>query len=99
MRIGNLSGRLTLFTDTGAVDVEKASQGQFGADPQQIYPIWDQFLGWATATGADTAAGGIDTVSFDMADLGPPTPAPAQVFAVAANYHPDAANPGFPVPE
>jgi 2-keto-4-pentenoate hydratase/2-oxohepta-3-ene-1,7-dioic acid hydratase in catechol pathway len=96
MRIGNLSGRLTLFTDAGAVDVEKASQGQFGPDPQQVYALWDQFLGWAT--GIDTATGGVAAVDFDVADLGPPTPAPAQVFAVAANYHPDAADPGFTPP-
>ena len=29
MRIGNLSGRLTLFTDRGAVDVAEASGGRF----------------------------------------------------------------------
>lgn len=97
MRIGNLSGRLTLFTDAGAVDVEKASQGQFGSDPQQIYPIWDQFVRWAADLGL--ATGGVDAVEYDMAELGPPTPAPAQVFGVAANYHPDAGTPGFPAPD
>ena len=29
MRIGNLSGRLALFTDRGAVDVADASGGRF----------------------------------------------------------------------
>jgi len=96
VRIGNLSGRLALFTKAGAVDVEKASNGQFGPDPQQVFEHWDEFVGWARAL--DTAAGPVDAVAFDMADLGPPTPAPAQVFAVAANYHPDAADPGFPPP-
>jgi 2,4-diketo-3-deoxy-L-fuconate hydrolase len=97
MRIGNLSGRLTLFTDAGAVDVEKASRGRFGADPQQIYPIWDRFVRWAA--GMDMATVGVGAVGFDVADLGPPTPAPAQVFGVATNYHPDAGTPGFPAPD
>ncbi|MGS0686737.1 fumarylacetoacetate hydrolase family protein [Nakamurella sp. GG22] len=97
MRIGNLFGRLTMFTDAGAVDVEKASGGRFGADPQQIYPVWDRFLDWAA--GVDRAAFRDNTVDYDVADLGPPTPRPAQVFAVAANYHPDAADPAFPVPQ
>ena len=43
MRIGNLSGRLTIFTDEGAVDVERASGGRFGADPQAVYERWP---GW-----------------------------------------------------
>ena len=96
MRIGNLSGRLTLFTTAGAVDVEKASHGQFGPDPQPVFQRWDEFVGWAR--GLDTVTGPGDAVVYDPADLGPPIPAPPQVFAVAANYHPDAANPDFPKP-
>jgi hypothetical protein len=53
MCIGNLSGRLTLFTDAGAVDVEKTSRGRFGADPQAVYQQWDEFAAWA-AEAADT---------------------------------------------
>ena len=36
MRIGNLSGRLALFTDRGAVDVAEASGGRFGSYTQAI---------------------------------------------------------------
>ena len=32
MRIANLSGRLVIVTDGGAVDVEKASDGRFRMD-------------------------------------------------------------------
>ena len=46
MRLGNLSGRLTLFTDKGAIDVEKASDGRFASDPQAIYDHWGEFVGW-----------------------------------------------------
>jgi 2,4-didehydro-3-deoxy-L-rhamnonate hydrolase len=92
LRIGNLSGRLALFTPAGAVDVEKASGGRFGPDPQAIYDVWDDFLGWAAT--ADTA----DAVDFDHADLGAPTPAPAQVFAIGLNYRAHAAESKFDVP-
>ncbi|MEU6264907.1 hypothetical protein [Saccharopolyspora shandongensis] len=49
MCIGNLAGRLTLFTATApvrAVDVEKASAGRFGSDPQAVFAVWKEFLGW-----------------------------------------------------
>jgi hypothetical protein len=36
-----------MFTDAGAVNIGKASRGRFGADPQQLYPVWDLFFGWA----------------------------------------------------
>ena len=51
MRIGNLSGRLTLFTDRGAVDVAQASGGRFSSDPQAIYDVWDDFVSWASTLG------------------------------------------------
>jgi 2-keto-4-pentenoate hydratase/2-oxohepta-3-ene-1,7-dioic acid hydratase in catechol pathway len=38
MRIANLSGRLVIVTDGGAVDVEKISDGRFPA-PRQLFAI------------------------------------------------------------
>jgi len=93
MRIGNLSGRLALFTEGGAVDVEKASGGRFGPDPQSAYEVWDDFIGWADAADLSEAA------PFDPADLGAPTPAPAQVFAIGLNYVEHAAESNFAVPD
>lgn len=93
MRIGNLSGRLSLFTAAGAVDVERTSEGRFSSDPQSIYDVWDDFIGWA-ATAEDA-----DAVDFDPADLGAPTPSPAQVFAIALNYQAHAAESNFDVPD
>ena len=74
MRIGNLSGRLALFTDRGAVDVAEASGGRFSSDPQAIYDVWDDFFGWASALGE------VDATDFQLTDLQAPTPAPAQVL-------------------
>ncbi|HEX4246949.1 MAG TPA: fumarylacetoacetate hydrolase family protein [Pseudonocardia sp.] len=93
MRIGNLSGRLSLFTEQGAVDVEKASGGRFGPDPQAVYDVWDEFLGWAK--GAELG----EAQSFEAADLGAPTPAPAQVLAVGLNYAAHAAESKLDAPD
>jgi 2-keto-4-pentenoate hydratase/2-oxohepta-3-ene-1,7-dioic acid hydratase in catechol pathway len=94
MRIGNLSGRLTVFTDVGAVDVEKVGSGQFGSDPQAVYERWDEFVGWAAqAISTDHA------VPFEMNALGPPCPRPAQVFGIGANYEAHTAEAKLKVPE
>jgi 2,4-diketo-3-deoxy-L-fuconate hydrolase len=93
MRIGNLSGRLAMFTAAGAVDVEKASGGRFGSDPQAIYEDWAEFVAWAA--GAPDA----DAAEFDVADLGAPTPAPAQVFGIGLNYSAHAAESNMAVPD
>jgi 2,4-diketo-3-deoxy-L-fuconate hydrolase len=93
MRIGNLADRLTVFTPTGAVDVEKASDGEFGCDPQAIYQRWDDFTRWAAV--ADLSG----TVAYEADDLGAPVPTPAQVFAIGLNYRDHAAESNFAVPD
>lgn len=80
MRIANLSGRLTLVTEQGAVDVERASEGRFRSDPQAVYGRWSEFRQWASE--AATPAG----VPFDETELRPPAPRPTQIFALAGNY-------------
>jgi 2-keto-4-pentenoate hydratase/2-oxohepta-3-ene-1,7-dioic acid hydratase in catechol pathway len=94
MRIANLNGRLSLITEAGAVDVERASAGRFSADPQAVYPKWDEFTEWAR--GAPSTA---DTQPFDPATLGAPTPAPAQIFGIGLNYRDHAAEAGLGLPD
>ena len=93
MHVGNLSGRLTLFTADGAVDVATASDGRFGPDPQAVYDVWDEFNAWAVT--AEVTGGS----AFDPAELGAPTPAPGQVFAIGLNYRAHAAESKLDVPE
>ncbi len=93
MRIGNLLGRLAVFTEAGAVDVEKASGGRFGPEAQSVYEVWDEFAGWAAQADLSGAA------PFESTDLGAPTPAPAQVFAIGLNYVEHAAESNFAVPD
>jgi hypothetical protein len=74
MRIANLSGRLVLISaDTAAVDVDQASEGRFGPDPQAIYDEWDAFTSWAQTAGMSAAT------PFAVEDLGPPVPRSRQV--------------------
>ena len=81
MRIANVGQRLVLLDGSGAgLDVEKASDGRFAADPQAIYGQWDEFRDWAS--GQDGRA----ELAVDPAELGPPTPSPRQVFAIGLNY-------------
>ena len=47
MRIANVRGRLTLLEEGGGLDVERASNGRFPADPQAISTDWEAFRGWA----------------------------------------------------
>lgn len=93
MRIANLSGRLAVIVDGGAVDVEKASDGRFAADPQAVYERWEEFRSWVAAT--DLPAGAV----FEPAELDSPVPAPRQTLAVGLNYRDHASESGFAAPE
>lgn len=97
MRVGNLFGRLTLFVEAGAVDVEKASEGRFGPDPQSVYDVWDEFRHWFASVEASTLD--LHADGFDPADLDAPTPAPAQVFAIGLNYGAHAAESKLDAPD
>jgi 2,4-didehydro-3-deoxy-L-rhamnonate hydrolase len=92
MRIANVDGRLKLVVGSGVVDVEKASNGRFSADPQAIYDDFDGFRAWAeTVTEA--------AESFEPEKAGPPVPAPRQVFAIGLNYREHAAEAGESAPD
>jgi 2-keto-4-pentenoate hydratase/2-oxohepta-3-ene-1,7-dioic acid hydratase in catechol pathway len=92
VRVANVGGRLALIVGDGAVDVEKASNGAFGPDPQSVYDDWDSFLSWARDR--DLPRG----ESFDPDELGAPAPEPRQVFAIGLNYRAHAAEGGQDVP-
>ncbi|MBO2465480.1 fumarylacetoacetate hydrolase family protein [Actinomadura violacea] len=93
MRIGNLGGRLAIVRDGRAVDVERASSGRFGADPQAVYADWEGFRDWAVSAALP------DGEPFEPAELGAPVPTPRQVFAIGLNYRAHAAESGFDAPE
>ncbi|WP_113702366.1 fumarylacetoacetate hydrolase family protein [Nonomuraea lactucae] len=79
MRIANDAGRLVLVRDGGGLDVEKASDGLFGPDPQSVYERWGEFRAWA-----GTAEGEVAPIAPET--LQAPAPRPRQVFAIGLNY-------------
>lgn len=93
MRIGTIDDRAVLVRGDHAVDVERASGGRLPADVNELLARWDELQAWA---GALAAAEG-ERLALDK--LGPPVPRPRQVFAVALNYRPHAAEAGFQAPE
>lgn len=92
MRIANLAGRLAVIVTDRAVDVQTASNGVFSSDPEAVYSRWAEFRTWAART---ELTGGI---SFDPADLGAPSPAPRQLFAIGLNYREHVTETGFAAP-
>ncbi|MGH7803566.1 MAG: fumarylacetoacetate hydrolase family protein, partial [Candidatus Binatia bacterium] len=68
MRFANHRGRATLVTKDGkGIDVERASGGRFGADPQTAYARWSELRDWAR---------GVDAPGEPIVerDLGAPSP-------------------------
>lgn len=91
MRLMNLRGRLHTFVDGRLTDIADATGGRIGPDPQSAYQRWDELLNWGRSAGAH-GAGEVDT-----AELGPPVPAPSQLFAVGLNYRDHAEEVGMPL--
>lgn len=94
MRVANLSGRAVIVADDRALDVHTASAGRFGPEPARLYADWPAFTEWAGSVAAAT-----EGVTFDRRDLGAPSPAPSQVFAIGLNYRDHAAETGLAAPE
>ncbi len=92
MRVANLNDRLKLVVDGGLIDVETASGGRFGSDPQEVFDRWEELLEW----GSGAVDGEIEP--YDESELGPPVPRPRQVFAIALNYRSHVEEAGRAVP-
>jgi 2-keto-4-pentenoate hydratase/2-oxohepta-3-ene-1,7-dioic acid hydratase in catechol pathway len=89
----NTSGRAALLLDGRIVDLEKRSEGRFGADPMAALPRWDELCAWAEEQRASDS----DPV-LDPARLGPCVPRPCQVFAIGLNFRDHAREAGLPEP-
>jgi len=89
MRFGTIDGRLVLIRDGLALDVARHSS--LPSDPIEALARFADFVTWAAETDFS------DAVPAEK--LGPPVPHPRQVFAVALNYRPHAAEAGFQPPD
>jgi 2,4-didehydro-3-deoxy-L-rhamnonate hydrolase len=94
MRLANLDGRATLLTGAGALDVERGSRGALGPDLPALYERWDAFLS------TEWDLGGAEALDDPVPEsrLGPPSPAPRQVFAIGLNYRDHVAETGAQLP-
>lgn len=92
MRIASSQGRLVVAVADGWVDVATASGGLFSADPQEIYPRWEEFRAWA-AQGID----GSTATRIDVFDA--PVPRPRQLIAIGLNYRDHAIESNLAIPE
>lgn len=91
MRFSTIGGRLVLVREGHALDVQQASGGLFSADVLDALGRFDEFRLWAAA--ADFSDG------YPAGNFDAPIPRPRQIFAVALNYRPHAAEAGFRAPE
>jgi 2-keto-4-pentenoate hydratase/2-oxohepta-3-ene-1,7-dioic acid hydratase in catechol pathway len=97
MRFGTVDGRFVLVEGdlsdgARALDVATASGGALPSDAVAALERWDDVVTWAA-----TADWGQAT-AMTADQLGPPVPTPRQVFAIALNYAPHAAEAGFDPP-
>jgi len=86
MRFGTQNGRLVLVRDDLALDV--AEHSDLPSEVNAALERFDELAGWTDFSRAKP-----------VGRLGPPVPHPRQVFAVALNYRPHAAEAGFRPPE
>ncbi|XVQ07168.1 fumarylacetoacetate hydrolase family protein [Spirillospora sp. CA-255316] len=91
MRFGTVAGRLVLVDGMRMIDVEHRSGGRFPAEVTAALEHWDELRDWAAGLGWSAAE--------PLGELGPPVPAPRQVFAIALNYRPHAAEAGYQAPD
>ena len=100
MRLANVGGRLTVVTSVDAagvpiegLDVQRASQGEFAPSVPEAFERWSELRQWVAGTlPSDPFPDAV--VRIDREALGPPSPEPAQVFAIGLNYQAHAAETG-----
>lgn len=98
MRIANLSGRATVVTDGGCVDIELASRGAFSHDVDQTISRFDELGAWFTETSPAATESTTPEQLLSDPRLGPAVNAPGQVFAIGVNYRAHAAEMGLTPP-
>ncbi|MEV0079977.1 fumarylacetoacetate hydrolase family protein [Nocardia neocaledoniensis] len=101
MRIANVRGRGALvYGERGrerAVEIAAVSGGRFSGEFAELYASWGSVREWATGLTSEEIER--HSTALNRSELGAPSPAPRQVFAVGLNYRAHAAESGFDAPE
>jgi 2-keto-4-pentenoate hydratase/2-oxohepta-3-ene-1,7-dioic acid hydratase in catechol pathway len=78
--LANVEGRAVLsYGASGSADVGRLSDGRFGPATCDVLDDWTAFRSWSQAVGPDAPP-------VSVSQLGPPVPAPRQIFAIGLNY-------------
>jgi 2,4-diketo-3-deoxy-L-fuconate hydrolase len=96
MRFAVSAGRLKVLTEKGGVDVARASEERFAAEPQAVFGVWQEFTEWTSRLPASLP---VETIDLASPDIGAPAPSPRQVFAIGLNYRSHAAEANFASPK
>lgn len=84
MRVANAAGRSTLLAPDGAgLDIAKASDGVFPADPQALHENWDAFRDWAVDHQADADA----DFFWCLKDPAKTSPSTARTWTASSTTH------------
>ncbi len=92
MRFGTIDGRAIIVSDQKCIDLSDASDGRLPSDPIDALARFNEVREFAAAVDWTRAQ------ELDESRLGPPVPNPRQVFAIALNYAPHAAEAGYVAP-
>jgi 2-keto-4-pentenoate hydratase/2-oxohepta-3-ene-1,7-dioic acid hydratase in catechol pathway len=93
VRLGVLDGHTVVVNGAWAANVRWSSQGRLPTDLMALLEDWPRVRDWAAGLTEEAY-----DIPVDPAALGAPVPHPRQVFAVALNYPPHAAEAGFAPP-
>lgn len=93
IRLASLEGRAHLVSGDRLLDLERASDGRFPADPMAAIAAWDALRDWGEGLAADRFDAPADRTRFDA-----PVPRPAKVFAIGLNYRSHAEEAGLDIP-
>jgi 2,4-diketo-3-deoxy-L-fuconate hydrolase len=99
MRLANLEGRATIVTDSGVVDVARASNGAFSASIDKCISQLDLLRRWYETARPDPTDSLTPEELIGDPRLGPVVKAPQQIFAIGLNYRMHAAEMGLTLPE
>jgi 2-keto-4-pentenoate hydratase/2-oxohepta-3-ene-1,7-dioic acid hydratase in catechol pathway len=94
VELANLKGRAQLLRGGRTIDIGARSEGRFGPDPMQVLQHWEPFCEWAQHIQPRE-----EDAVLAPEQLGPPVPAPSQIFAIGLNYKDHALEAALPIPK